>query len=52
MVAVVLRITRGYSPEYLLKEVATGRENYYTGAVADGGAARAGGGAPARRSSA
>ncbi|MDT0352904.1 MobF family relaxase [Pseudonocardia charpentierae] len=32
----VLRITRGYSPEYLLKEVATGRENYYTGAVAAG----------------
>ena len=26
----------GYSPEYLLKEVATGRENYYTGAVAAG----------------
>ena len=39
MVVVVLRITRGYSPEYLLKEVATGRENYYTGAVADGRAA-------------
>ncbi len=36
MVAVVLRITRGYSPEYLLKEVATGRENYYSGAVAAG----------------
>src|SRR3954447_13010039 len=32
----VLRITRGYSPEYLLKEVATERENYYTGAVAEG----------------
>ena len=32
----VLRITRGYSPEYLLKEVATGRENYYTGAVVAG----------------
>src|SRR3954452_19005581 len=32
----VLRITRGYSPQYLLKEVATGRENYYTGAVAEG----------------
>src|SRR3954447_8123921 len=32
----VLRITRGYSPEYLLKEVAAGRENYYTGAVAEG----------------
>ena len=32
----VLRITRGYSPEYLLKEVATGRENYYTGAVTAG----------------
>jgi hypothetical protein len=36
VVAVVLRITRGYSPEYLLKEVATGRENYYTGAVTAG----------------
>ena len=35
-VVMVLRITRGYSPEYLLKEVATGRENYYTGAVAAG----------------
>ncbi|ANY06377.1 MobF family relaxase [Pseudonocardia sp. HH130630-07] len=33
---VVLRIVNGYSPEYLLKEVATGRENYYTGAVAEG----------------
>src|SRR3954454_24513725 len=32
----VLRINTGYSPEYLLKEVATGRENYYTGAVAAG----------------
>src|SRR5689334_22626289 len=32
----MLRIANGYSPEYLLKEVATGRENYYTGAVADG----------------
>jgi hypothetical protein len=32
----VLRITRGYSPDYLLKEVATGRENYYTGAVTAG----------------
>ncbi|MGD9525578.1 MAG: MobF family relaxase [Pseudonocardia sp.] len=32
----MLRIARGYSPEYLLKEVATGRENYYTGAVAEG----------------
>ena len=32
----VLRIVTGYSPEYLLKEVATGRENYYTGAVAEG----------------
>src|SRR5215210_1181430 len=32
----VLRITRGYSPEYLLKEVATGRESYYTGAVTAG----------------
>ncbi|MEK6438945.1 MobF family relaxase [Pseudonocardia sp. T1-2H] len=32
----MLRISNGYSPEYLLKEVATGRENYYTGAVAEG----------------
>ncbi|WP_300007459.1 MobF family relaxase [Pseudonocardia sp.] len=32
----VLKVTRGYSPEYLLKEVATGRESYYTGAVAAG----------------
>ena len=32
----VLKIVNGYSPEYLLKEVATGRENYYTGAVAEG----------------
>jgi conjugative relaxase-like TrwC/TraI family protein len=32
----VLRISGGYSPEYLLKEVATGRENYYTGAVTAG----------------
>src|SRR5689334_2898770 len=32
----MLRIANGYSPEYLLKEVATGRENYYTGAVAAG----------------
>ena len=32
----MLTIAVGYSPEYLLKEVATGRENYYTGAVADG----------------
>lgn len=31
-----MRLVRGYSPEYLLKEVATGRENYYTGAVAEG----------------
>jgi conjugative relaxase-like TrwC/TraI family protein len=36
VVAVVLKITTGYSPDYLLKEVATGRENYYTGAVAAG----------------
>jgi conjugative relaxase-like TrwC/TraI family protein len=33
---VVLSISSGYSPDYLLKEVATGRENYYTGAVAEG----------------
>ncbi len=32
----MLSISSGYSPEYLLKEIATGRENYYTGAVADG----------------
>src|SRR3954453_16222261 len=32
----VLSIHSGYGPDYLLKEVATGRENYYTGAVADG----------------
>ena len=31
-----MSIASGYSPQYLLKEVATGRENYYTGAVADG----------------
>ena len=32
----MLKINNGYSPEYLLKEVATGRESYYTGAVAEG----------------
>src|SRR3954465_6814997 len=32
----VLSIASGYSPDYLLKEVATGRENYYTGAIAEG----------------
>ncbi|OLM11560.1 MobF family relaxase [Pseudonocardia sp. Ae505_Ps2] len=32
----MLKVVNGYSPEYLLKEVATGRENYYTGAVTDG----------------
>jgi len=32
----MLSIASGYSPEYLLKEIATGRENYYTGAVAEG----------------
>jgi hypothetical protein len=32
----MLSIAVGYSPEYLLREVATGRENYYTGAVTDG----------------
>jgi len=31
-----MSIGSGYSPEYLLKEVATGRENYYTGAVSEG----------------
>jgi len=35
-VVVVLSIAVGYSPHYLLKEVAQGRENYYTGAVAQG----------------
>jgi conjugative relaxase-like TrwC/TraI family protein len=35
-VVAVLSIAVGYSPEYLLKEVATGRENYYTGAVTEG----------------
>ncbi|MFB9745477.1 MobF family relaxase [Pseudonocardia sulfidoxydans] len=33
---VVLTVSSGYSPEYLLNEVATGRENYYTGAVTEG----------------
>ncbi|GAA4536657.1 MobF family relaxase [Pseudonocardia xishanensis] len=32
----MLTIAVGYSPDYLLKEVATGRENYYTGAVIEG----------------
>ncbi len=32
----MLSVSSGYSPEYLLKEVAAGRENYYTGAVAEG----------------
>jgi conjugative relaxase-like TrwC/TraI family protein len=32
----VLTLSSGYSPEYLLKEIAAGRENYYTGAVTDG----------------
>ena len=32
----MLSIASGYSPEYLLKEIATGRENYYTGAVTEG----------------
>jgi len=32
----MLTVSSGYSPEYLLKEVATGRENYYTGAVTAG----------------
>jgi hypothetical protein len=35
-VVLVLSIAVGYSPQYLLKEVATGRENYYTGAVTEG----------------
>ncbi|WP_344420570.1 MobF family relaxase [Pseudonocardia ailaonensis] len=32
----MLSIAVGYSPDYLLKAVATGRENYYTGAVSEG----------------
>ena len=32
----MLSIASGYSPDYLIKEVAAGRENYYTGAVAEG----------------
>ncbi|WP_328304473.1 MobF family relaxase [Actinomycetospora sp. NBC_00405] len=32
----MLSIASGYSPDYLLHEVATGRESYYTGAVTDG----------------
>ncbi|PVZ08239.1 MobF family relaxase [Actinomycetospora cinnamomea] len=32
----MLSVASGYSPDYLLKEVAAGRENYYTGAVTDG----------------
>ncbi|MDD7941681.1 MobF family relaxase [Actinomycetospora lutea] len=32
----MLSVSSGYSPEYLLNEVATGRESYYTGAVTDG----------------
>lgn len=32
----MLTLSSGYSPDYLLKEIATGRENYYTGAVTDG----------------
>ncbi|MHA6779620.1 MobF family relaxase [Pseudonocardia saturnea] len=36
MVPVVMSIASGYSPDYLLREVATGRENYYTGAVSEG----------------
>lgn len=32
----MLTIYRGYSVQYLTREVATGRENYYTGAVSEG----------------
>jgi hypothetical protein len=32
----VLRIASGHSADYLLNAVASGRENYYTGAVAEG----------------
>jgi hypothetical protein len=35
-VVVVLRIASGHSADYLLNAVAAGRENYYTGAVAEG----------------
>jgi conjugative relaxase-like TrwC/TraI family protein len=35
-VVAVMRIARGHSVEYVLKAVAAGRENYYTGAVAEG----------------
>ena len=34
--SVVLTISSGHSPDYLLNAVATGRENYYTGAIAAG----------------
>ncbi len=32
----LLSVATGYNPDYLLREVASGRENYYTGAVAEG----------------
>ncbi|GLZ49229.1 hypothetical protein Acsp06_54140 [Actinomycetospora sp. NBRC 106375] len=32
----MLSVASGYSPDYLLNEVAMGRESYYTGAVTDG----------------
>ena len=32
----MLTISSGHSADYLLNAVATGRENYYTGAVAAG----------------
>ena len=32
----MLTIYCGYSVQYLTREVATGRENYYTGAVSEG----------------
>src|SRR3954467_6501956 len=32
----MLSVASGYSPDYLLNEVAAGRENYYTGAVTAG----------------
>jgi len=44
----VLSIATGYSVRYLTEEVAKGRENYYTGAVA-AGSLRAGGMAPVRK---
>jgi len=46
----MLTISSGHSADYLLQAVATGRENYYTGAVA-AGSRRGGGTAKERQSS-